>query len=80
MSRSYKHHPICKIQYAFAKVCARHKARRIEDLPNGSGYKKVYPQYDICDQCYFGGSVHKLSGGNPTKEDLQRYRKFYKQK
>jgi hypothetical protein len=52
MSRSYKKNPgfTDSRPHNYYKRLASKKARRVRELPNGSGYKKaVGYQYDICD-------------------------------
>lgn len=54
MSRSFRHNYILKFGSKGAKRSAARKVRRYKDtIPNGSWYKKLYPQYDVCDAwCY----------------------------
>ena len=52
MSRSYKHNPGFTDNgpgRKFAKRRASKAARRNEMVGNGSGYKKAFSKYDICD-------------------------------
>lgn len=50
MSRSYKKNPVCKIKCKNGKHFANAKVRRCKFLcSKGSMYKKIYPQYDVCD-------------------------------
>lgn len=55
MSRSYKKNPCCTDGKAGkTKDSKRHsnkRARNKEDIPNYSGYKKVYCSYNIHDYC-----------------------------
>lgn len=53
MSRSYKKHPIVKDNQNWAQKAAnRHIRHSCDDVPNGSAYRKYYPQWDICDYWY----------------------------
>lgn len=54
MSRSYRKQPWNKDHNKFGKKSANRKVRRKKfDLPaKGSGYKKYFCQYDICDGKY----------------------------
>lgn len=50
MSRSYKKHPCWTCGTSKSDKKAANKAvRRAAVVPNGSGYKKIYESYDICD-------------------------------
>ena len=54
MSRSYKKYPLVKCERSckFGKRQANKKIRSLpvsEDIPKGTGYKKYYQSYDICD-------------------------------
>ena len=49
MSRSFKKHPGNCDRSPFMKAKANEKVRHHKDLPDGSGYKKVFESYDIHD-------------------------------
>lgn len=50
MSRSYKKNPIVKIGTPGAKKLANRAVRRYKGhLSSGSEYKRLWPQWDICD-------------------------------
>ena len=55
MSRSYKKSPVIKdstrkgTTFKSGKQLANRRVRRRTDIPNGGGYRKAYPSYDICD-------------------------------
>lgn len=52
MSRSYKKHPFCKLKCRGGKHFANAKIRKLKlnDYFSSKGiYKKMYPQYDVCD-------------------------------
>ena len=54
MSRSYKKNPVLKyapIRGKWEKKAANHRVRRCADVPDGKGYRKVFPTWDIHD-CY----------------------------
>lgn len=53
MSRSRKKTPIIKDKNKGMKNHANRKVRRRKDAPqDGSSYKKIFPQYDICDYSF----------------------------
>ncbi len=53
MSRSYRKHPILKVICSDGKKFANRKVRRTkEDISNGNEYRKIYSQWDVCDQWY----------------------------
>lgn len=54
MSRSYKKNPVCKDANRgkkWSKNQANRRVRRSDDfdLTHKSSYKKIFPQWDICD-------------------------------
>ena len=50
MARSYKRHVFVKLINGYAKRRANRRVRQYRGtIPNGSFYKKLYPQYDISD-------------------------------
>lgn len=49
MSRSYKKTARCGDRKTIGKKLANRKVRRKKELYNHNLYKKVYPQYDVCD-------------------------------
>jgi hypothetical protein len=61
MARSYRKNPIVKDASKYGKKMANRKVRRTkEGLPNGTLYRKVYPQYDVCEWSHrktFGEAV-----------------------
>ena len=73
MSRSYKHTPRCGDQKgSHAKRQANRVVRRrklSEDIPQYSGYKKLYERWDICDYEEVGVSF--------TAYCSQRYRSWF---
>lgn len=80
MSRSYKKNPYLtdgsrgnkKSGKVHMKNCANRVVRHTPDLPlKGSGYKKTFYSYSICDFRVRGGAA-------PTKEDKEAYKKWYK--
>lgn len=55
MSRSYKKIPCIKNPHKYEKGQANKIVRRYKkELSDGKAYRKLYPQYDICDWkiCY----------------------------
>lgn len=53
MSRSYKKTPVVKDNGPFAQFARKQsnkRVRRTGDLSNGCNYKRVYPQYSICER------------------------------
>jgi len=56
MSRSYKKTPISTCaKNKKGKKEASKKVRKIDDIGNGSNYKKYYNSWDICDyKCWIG--------------------------
>ena len=73
MSRSYKHTPRCGDQKgAHAKRLANRKVRRkklSEDIPQYSGFKKLYERWNICDYEEVGVSYEAYCS--------QRYRSWF---
>lgn len=70
MSRSFKKHPIFKLQNdSRYKKVARRKVRYtdLEDVPNGGAFKKFFEQYNICD----------LRGRYTLQEKIVRFRAMY---
>lgn len=55
MSRSYRKNPMVKDhnkgQKRIANQTLRRNNNKLESLKGGN-YKKMYPQWDICDWCY----------------------------
>lgn len=67
MSRSYKHTASYSIKTPGMKKLANKKIRHIQDIANGSFYKKMFQSYDICDykvctdyQAYLGDYLSRL--------------------
>jgi hypothetical protein len=56
MSRSYRHTPVVKDNKRHSKKWARKQANRVvrhaKGISNGSNYKKLYQQWDICDYAH----------------------------
>ena len=73
MSRSYKHTPRCGDQKGTqSKRLANRKVRRkklSEDIPQYSGFKKLYERWDICDYEEVGVSFEAYCA--------QRYRSWF---
>lgn len=73
MSRSFKHTPVIKIGCPKAKRSAKRRVRRYRGtIPNGSFYKKLYPQYDICDHWWLEPKAQK-----DVREFKRLYNKLY---
>lgn len=56
MSRSYKKNSIIKDTGNYKQFCKRQankRVRRTLDISDGNGYRKVYPQWDICDYRWY---------------------------
>lgn len=55
MSRSYKHYPCVKDKSCSrsGKKFANRSIRRMKNVPNGGGYKKLKESYDICDWAFY---------------------------
>lgn len=54
MARSYRRHVFVKMVSGYAKRRANRRVRQYRGtIPNGSFYKKLYPQYDISDYKFF---------------------------
>lgn len=49
MSRSYKKNPVYKDRNPYNKKRANRKVRRSKHLSDGCHYKRLFPQWDICD-------------------------------
>lgn len=53
MSRSYKKTPYCgdnkTVGKKLANKCVRNGKYKDYDIPDGSWYKKIFCQYDVCD-------------------------------
>lgn len=53
MSRSYRHNPITKdfgsSHKEIKKIANRKVRRRNGTLPNGNFYRRIFPQYEVCD-------------------------------
>jgi hypothetical protein len=53
MSRSYKKNPIIqggkRHRRKWVKNQANRKVRHTQGIPNGTYYKRIYYQYDVCD-------------------------------
>ena len=54
MSRSYRKYYVTKDHNKGQKQLANRKVRRVNKLDplKGGNYKKLYPQWDICDYCW----------------------------
>ena len=51
MSRSYKKHLWTKLVSRSDKRAANRRVRRTtEEIPNGNSYRRIYEQWDVCDQ------------------------------
>ena len=52
MSRSYKKTSVVKIHNGFTRMAknqSNKKIRKTEDISCGANYKKIYPQYNVCE-------------------------------
>ena len=65
MSRSYKHYPCVKDKSCSrsGKKFANRSIRRMKNVPNGGGYKKLKESYDICDWAFYE-KIFKIYCGN----------------
>lgn len=71
MSRSRKRNPIIRIGFKPAKRYARRRVRYYRGtIPNGSFYKKLYPQYDITDYWFINLNL---------KHDIREFKRLYKE-
>lgn len=87
MSRSYKKQPYIKDHNRGQKKLANRKVRNTPDISNGSYYKRVYQQWNICDykwrwtladaiQKYYSDIGKGLS--NHKLPDLESYIKYWR--
>lgn len=61
MSRS-KRKPYCKaVCDRKNKAIANRKIRNAKDIPQGSGYRKVFESWDICDIKFYDPKNKKIS-------------------
>ena len=81
MSRSYKKNPFVtdKNNKRIGKRLAKKRVRKLalsEDALGGSKsaqYKKVYPQYDICDYCWYWTKEDAIKDWQETERLQQLY-------
>jgi len=74
MSRSYKKTAGFCDRSPFAKKEANGRVRRTPDLPNGSGYKKVYESWNIHDfKCIYWPNKDLVwwTNGKPYKARMK---------
>lgn len=80
MSRSFKHTPVSKCAGGKpAKRNANKKVRRLSKenskeafVGKSNGYRRIYPQYDVCDYRFWGDPIGWV--------DKNRWEKVYKRK
>lgn len=66
-----KRTPIIRLGSTYAKRCARRRVRHYRGtIPNGSFYKRLYPQYDIVDWKFLNLRV---------KHDIKEFKRLYKE-
>lgn len=80
MSRSYKKTAGWKDHNKSSKKFASRKARRrINDLQDGSMYKKIYNQYNICDYKWLYFSKKAIEISNIISNEYIRYQRAVNQ-
>ena len=78
MSRSYKKSPVFKDCGHEEKKFANRKVRRYKnELSNGNAYRKLYPQWDICDWLFRETKSELISGVESDKKRHVNGERYY---
>lgn len=88
MSRSFKHTPVLK--YGGGKPEKRNANKKVRRLLKESseealagksnGYRRVYPQYNVCDYRFWGEPIWRAESLRNISDDKNYWEKVYRRK